>query len=46
MIRARNLTKRYGATVALDDLSFDVLPSSAMARSNSFQSLCVPPAAT
>src|SRR5579862_8630777 len=26
MIEARNLTKRYGATVAVDDLSFDVKP--------------------
>jgi ABC-2 type transport system ATP-binding protein len=26
MIEARNLTKRYGATVAVDDLSFDVRP--------------------
>ena len=26
MIEARHLTKRYGATVAVDDLSFDVLP--------------------
>ena len=25
-IRARNLTKRYGSTLAVDDLSFDVLP--------------------
>ena len=27
MIEARNLTKRYGATLAVDDLSFDVKPS-------------------
>src|SRR5260370_36944887 len=26
MIEVRGLTKRYGATVAVDDLSFDVLP--------------------
>jgi len=26
MIQARNLTKRYGSTIAVDDLSFDVLP--------------------
>ena len=26
MIEARGLTKRYGSTVAVDDLSFDVLP--------------------
>jgi ABC-2 type transport system ATP-binding protein len=26
LIEARGLTKRYGATVAVDDLSFDVLP--------------------
>ena len=26
VIRARGLTKRYGSTVAVDDLSFDVLP--------------------
>ena len=26
MIEARNLTKHYGATVAVDDLSFDVQP--------------------
>ncbi len=26
MIEARNLTKRYGATIAVDDLSFDVKP--------------------
>jgi ABC-2 type transport system ATP-binding protein len=26
MIQARNLTKRYGSTTAVDDLSFDVLP--------------------
>jgi ABC-2 type transport system ATP-binding protein len=26
MIEARNLTKRYGATLAVDDLSFDVKP--------------------
>jgi ABC-2 type transport system ATP-binding protein len=26
MIEARNLTKRYGSTVAVDDLSFDVKP--------------------
>src|ERR1700730_15334197 len=26
MIEARNLTKHYGATVAVDDLSFDVRP--------------------
>src|SRR5258707_1783774 len=26
MIEARGLTKRYGATVAVDDLSFDVKP--------------------
>src|SRR3954453_13072952 len=26
MIEARGLTKRYGPTVAVDDLSFDVLP--------------------
>ena len=26
MIEARNLTKRYGATLAVDDLSFDVRP--------------------
>ena len=26
MIEARNLTKRYGATVAVDDLTFDVKP--------------------
>jgi energy-coupling factor transporter ATP-binding protein EcfA2 len=26
MIQARGLTKRYGSTLAVDDLSFDVLP--------------------
>ncbi|HMC40593.1 MAG TPA: ATP-binding cassette domain-containing protein, partial [Acidimicrobiales bacterium] len=26
MIEARNLTKRYGPTLAVDDLSFDVQP--------------------
>ena len=26
MIEARGLVKRYGATTAVDDLSFDVLP--------------------
>src|SRR5205085_10284444 len=26
MIQARNLTKRYGSTTAVDDLTFDVLP--------------------
>src|SRR3977135_4271107 len=26
MIQARNLTKRYGSTTAVDDLSFDVQP--------------------
>ncbi len=25
-IEARNLTKRYGSTVAVDDLSFEVIP--------------------
>jgi ABC-2 type transport system ATP-binding protein len=27
MIQARNLTKHYGATLAVDDLTFDVLPA-------------------
>ena len=38
MIEVRGLTKRYGSTLAVDDLSFDVLPDAPSKPANSITS--------